>query len=73
VEVVRNALQLAPAVAMGGSHDGEALAVSPHALEGFAPGDLPLRYVVGPETLQAASAIAKERPGPRDLTASNSA
>jgi hypothetical protein len=51
VEVVHNAFQLAPAVAMGGSNDGEALAVSPLALEGCAPGDLPLRYEAGPETL----------------------
>ena len=39
VEVARDALQLAQAEAMGGSHDGEALVVKPLALEGLAPGD----------------------------------
>ena len=73
VEVARDALQLAQAEAMGGSHDGEALVVEPLALEGLAPGDLQLRLVAGPETLQAASVMAKDSPWPRELTANKSA
>ena len=73
VEVARDALQLAQAEAMGGSHDGEALVVEPMALEGLASGDLQLRLVAGPETLPAASAMAQDSPWPRELTASKSA
>ena len=47
VEVARDALQLAQAEAMGGSHDGEAPVVKPLALEGLAPGDLQLWLVAG--------------------------